>query len=67
MGQDPREAWRKLQQSLAQAQRSGGIGGSPRNLFGGIGALILFGGGATLLSNSLFNGMETSVIILVKT
>ncbi|KAG6989794.1 prohibitin [Physcia stellaris] len=58
MGQDPKEAWRKLQQTLASAQQRGGgnpFGGSPRNLFGGAGALILLGGGAVLLSNSLFN------------
>ncbi|CAF9924268.1 MAG: Prohibitin-2, subunit of the prohibitin complex (Phb1p-Phb2p) [Heterodermia speciosa] len=58
MGQDPKEAWRRLQQTLASAQqRSGGtsLGGNPRNFLGGAGALLLLGGGAVLLSNSLFN------------
>lgn len=34
----------------------GAGGGSPRNLFGGAAGLILLGGGALLVSNSLFNG-----------
>ena len=58
MGQDPKVAWRKLQQTLSSAQQRGGnpFGGNPRNVFGGAGALILLGGGAVLLTNSLFNG-----------
>ena len=61
MGQDPREAWKRLQQTLASAQQRSGskpLGGNPRNFLGGVGALLLFGGGAVLLSNSLFNGNE---------
>lgn len=57
MGQDPKEAWRKLQQTLASAQQRGGagFGGNPRNLFGGAaGAALLLGGGMVLF-NSLFN------------
>lgn len=57
MGQDPKEAWRKLQQTLAQAQqKGGGFGGSPKKLFGGAGAIIVVGGAGILALNSLFNG-----------
>ena len=59
MGQDPREAWRRLQATLASAQQRGGgsmpFGGNPRNIFGGAGAALLLGGGAMALYNSLFN------------
>lgn len=53
MAQDPKETWRMLQQRLAQAQKGGG---SPKGLFGGIGALVLLGGGTILATNSIFNG-----------
>ena len=57
MGQDPKEAWRKLQQTLAQAQqRGGGFGGSPRGFLGGAAGLLLLGGGTVLAMNSIFNG-----------
>ena len=58
MSQDPRETWRKLQQTLASAQQQGrrGLGGNPRNLFGGAAGLLLLGGGALVLNNALFNG-----------
>lgn len=56
MGQDPKEAWRKLQQTLQQRGGGNPLGGNPRNFLGGAGALILLGGGAVVLSNSLFNG-----------
>jgi len=57
MSQDPRETWRKLQQTLASAQQQGrrGLGGNPRNLFGGAAGLLLLGGGALVLNNALFN------------
>lgn len=59
MSQDPREAWRKLQQTLASAQQQGrrGLGGAPKNLLGGTLGLILIGGGALVVNNALFNGM----------
>lgn len=45
---------------MRQAQRAGGGGGfpggkPPRGAFGALGGLILLGGGAMVLSNSLFN------------
>lgn len=56
------ETWQRLQQQLQRAQeqgrRFGGGGGggpSPRGALTGIGSLILLGGGAILLNNSLFN------------
>lgn len=64
-GPDPQETWRRLQQTLQNAQRQGSKtfggggfpGGSPRNAIGGLGALLLLGGGAVLVNNALFNGM----------
>ena len=59
MGQDPREAWRKLQQALQQ-QRGRGVNmgpGGPRAAFGGLAGLILLAGGAVAFNNALFNGM----------
>ena len=57
-GPDPRETWRKLQQTLSNAQQQGrkGLGGNPRNLFGGAGLLLVLGGGALVVNNALFNG-----------
>lgn len=57
-GPDPRETWRKLQQTLSNAQQRGrgGFGGNPRNLFGGVGLLVLLGGGVLVVNNALFNG-----------
>lgn len=58
MGQDPREAWRKMQAALQQ-RRGGGFGGrfggNPRNFFGVSAGTILLGGGAMVLYNALFN------------
>ncbi|KAI4135561.1 MAG: hypothetical protein LQ347_000562 [Umbilicaria vellea] len=56
-GPDPRETWRKLQQTLSNAQQQGrkGLGGNPRNLFGGAGLLLVLGGGALVVNNALFN------------
>jgi len=56
--------FQELQQQLARAQESGrrfgagGGGGSPRGALGGLAGLIILGGGAVVLSNSLFNGMD---------
>ena len=55
MGQDPREVFRKLQQSLGSAQRRG-IPGGPRNFFGGAAGLLLLGGGVIVFNNAIFNG-----------
>ncbi|MCJ1338736.1 Prohibitin-2, subunit of the prohibitin complex (Phb1p-Phb2p) [Bachmanniomyces sp. S44760] len=57
MGQDPREAWRKLQQTLTNAQQQGkrGLGGNPRGAYGGLAGILLLGGGAIFLNNALFN------------
>jgi len=58
MGQDPRETWRKLQQTLANAQQQGrrGLGGSPRGAIGGAAGLVLLVGGVLVFNNALFNG-----------
>ena len=61
MGQDPREAWRKLQQTFASAQQQGrrgfgGSGGSPRGALAGAAGLFLLIGGAVVVNNALFNG-----------
>jgi hypothetical protein len=60
MSQDPRETFRRLQQTLQQRTRQGfgGSGGVP----GGaslkpLAGLILLGLGGIIVSNSLFNGM----------
>ena len=57
MGQDPREAWRRLQQ---YAQERGGsrpnLPGGPRGFFGGAAGLILLGAGVVFVNNALFNG-----------
>jgi len=53
--------FQELQQQLARAQEQGrkfgggGAGGSPRGAIGGILGLAILGGGAVVLSNSLFN------------
>ena len=59
MSQDPREAWRRLQQSFQMAQRKGfggAGGGPPRGALGGTAALIALVGGGILFNNALFNG-----------
>jgi len=58
-GPNPQETWRRLQRTLQNAQQQGqkfGGGGNPRNALGGIVGLVVLGGGAVLLNNSLFNG-----------
>ena len=56
MSQDPGEAWRRLQAAMQQGRR--GLGpGAPRGWFSGAAGLLLLGGGAIVISNSLFNGM----------
>jgi prohibitin 2 len=68
-GPDPQETWRRLQRTLQNAQQQGrqrfgggGFpGGNPRNLFGGVGALILLGGGALFVNNALFNGKSAPI------
>ena len=63
MGQDPKEAWRKLQQTLASAQQQGrrGMGGSPRGAIGGVAGLLLLGGAAVVFNNALFNGIDHDI------
>ena len=58
MGQDPRDYYRKLQQTLSNAQAKGskGLPGGPGNFFGSAAGLLLLGGGALVLNNALFNG-----------
>ncbi|KAJ9659684.1 Prohibitin-2, subunit of the prohibitin complex (Phb1p-Phb2p) [Coniosporium apollinis] len=60
MSGDPQETWRRLQQTLQNAQQQGkkfgsGGGGNPRGAIGGVLGLAILGGGAVLLNNSLFN------------
>ena len=59
MSQDPREAWRQLQQRFASAQRKGfggAGGGPPKGALGGTAALVALIGGGFLFNNALFNG-----------
>ena len=61
MAQDPKEVWRKLQQTMNMAQQKGrgGLPGGPRNFFGAAGGLLLLGTGAVVINNALFNGKRT--------
>ena len=57
MGQDPREAWRKLQTSFVNSsRRGGGFPGGPRNFFALGGGVVLLIGGVWVVNNALFNG-----------
>lgn len=58
---NPREAWKKFQNALNQAQKSGGPrggmpGGAPKGIIGGGVGLLLLGGAFVLANNALFNG-----------
>ena len=55
---DPQERLRQLQQTLRNAQQRGMPGGSPRNILGGGGLLLLGIGGFWVFNNALFNGMS---------
>ncbi len=68
MARDPREAWAKLQQTLASAQQQGrrGMGGgNPRNLFGGAAGVLLLVGGVLVVNNALFNGMFPIILACI--
>ncbi|KAF2457356.1 band 7 family-domain-containing protein [Lineolata rhizophorae] len=58
-GGGPSDAFRRLQQALVEAQQRGGrgYGGGPPGprAVGGLATIVLLGGGAVLLNNSLFN------------
>ena len=60
MGQDPREVWRKLQQTMSSAQQRGrgSLPGGPRNFLGGAAGLLLLGTGIVVVNNALFNGTQ---------
>ena len=61
MGQDPKEVWRKLQQTMSSAQQRGrgSLPGGPRNFLGGAAGLLLLGTGVVVVvNNALFNGMH---------
>ena len=64
MAQDPREFFRKLQQTVSSAQQRGrgGLPGGPRNFYAGTAGLILLGTGAVLFNNALFNGIQDRVL-----
>ena len=64
MAQDPREFFRKLQQTVSSAQQRGrgGLPGGPRNFYGGAAAFILLGTGVVLVNNALFNGIQDRVL-----
>lgn len=64
MGQDPKEYWRKLQQTMSSAQQrgKGGLPGGPRNFFGGAAGLLLLGTGVVVVNNALFNGTQDHVL-----
>ena len=55
MGQDPREAWRKLQTQF-KGRTGGGFPGGPRFSFGLGGGIVILVGGAWAINNALFNG-----------
>ena len=58
MAQDPREAFRKIQQTFQNASRGTGMGGGPPKGSVGAGiALLLLSGGVYLVNNALFNGI----------
>ncbi|MDI1489889.1 MAG: Prohibitin-2, subunit of the prohibitin complex (Phb1p-Phb2p) [Ramalina farinacea] len=54
MGQDPREAWRKLQTQF-KGRTGGGFPGGPRFSFGLGGGIVILVGGAWAINNALFN------------
>lgn len=58
MAQDPRDYFKKLQQSISSAQQKGrgGLPGGPRNFFGGAAGLVLLATGAVVVNEALFNG-----------
>ena len=56
MGQDPREAWRKLQQYATERGGRPNLPGGPRGVFGGAAGLILLGAAGVFVNNALFNG-----------
>lgn len=64
MGQDPRELFRKLQQTMSSAQQRGrgGLPGGPRNFFGGAAGLLLLGTGVVVANNALFNGIQDRLL-----
>ena len=68
-GPSPQETWRRLNQSLQQAQRrfgqGGGGGPGPRGAFGGAAGLLLLGGGAWFFSNALYNGTSIPTSYLI--
>ena len=65
-GPDPQETWRRLQQTLQNAQqqgrRFGAGGGAPKNIGTGLLSLVVLGGGAVLLNNALFNGSSSELL-----
>ena len=60
MGQDPREAWRRLQEMAMNPRSRPNLPGGPRGFFSGAVGLVLLGGGVVFANNALFNG--TSVL-----
>ena len=64
MGQDPKEMWRKLQQTMNSAQQKGrgGLPGGPRNFYGAAAGVVLLGTGAVVINNALFNGIQDHVL-----
>lgn len=64
MAQDPRDFFRKLQQTVSSAQQRGrgGLPGGPRNFYGGAAGLILLGTGVVLVNNALFNGIQDRIL-----
>jgi prohibitin 2 len=50
-----REAWMRLQKMAQNAQKGPRGGPGPRGVGAGLGGLLLLGGAALLVNNSLFN------------
>ena len=57
MGQDPREAWRKLSQMAMDRGSRPNLPGGPRGFFGGAVGLVLLGTSVVFINNALFNGI----------
>jgi hypothetical protein len=64
MGDNFRQNFEEIQRQLQKRSRQfgGGIPGGGPKFIGGAAGLVILGGGAFILSNSLFNGMSCIVL-----
>jgi len=55
---NPREAWNRIQATIARVQRQGGGGrGPPKGVLSGGLALVLLGTAAVTFNSAIFNGL----------